>query len=91
MNVTIQQVGPDVKVPLNEFDGKVTYGEKRLAIGKWYCFSLRCSARSISEYLNPIGSDYENHVQQMAPVVAELAALESKAQMTFMKMHIAGR
>lgn len=34
MNVTIQQVGADIKVPLNEFDGKVTYGEKRMAMGK---------------------------------------------------------
>ncbi|KMQ93149.1 atp-dependent rna helicase ddx1 [Lasius niger] len=33
LNVTIQQVGSDVKVPLNEFDGKVTYGEKRMAMG----------------------------------------------------------
>lgn len=34
LNVTIQQVGPDIKVPLNEFDGKVTYGEKRMAMGE---------------------------------------------------------
>lgn len=37
------------------------------------------------------GSDYENHVQQMAPVVAELAALESRAQVAFLKTHIAER
>ncbi|XP_020295274.1 ATP-dependent RNA helicase Ddx1 [Pseudomyrmex gracilis] len=67
LNVTIQQVGPDIKVPLNEFDGKVTYGEKRAAMG----------------------SNYENHVQQMAPIVAELAALESRAQIAFLKTHIA--
>lgn len=69
LNVTIQQVDSDIKVPMNEFDGKVTYGEKRLAIG----------------------SNYENHVQQMAPVVAELAALESRAQVAFLKTHIAER
>lgn len=69
LNVTIQQVGPDIKVPLNEFDGKVTYGEKRMAMG----------------------SNYENHVQQMAPIVAELAALESRAQIAFLKTHIAER
>lgn len=34
LNVTIQQVGSDIKVPLNEFDGKVTYGEKRMAMGE---------------------------------------------------------
>ncbi|XP_029673182.1 ATP-dependent RNA helicase Ddx1 isoform X2 [Formica exsecta] len=69
LNVTIQQVGSDIKVPLNDFDGKVTYGEKRMAMG----------------------SNYENHVQQMVPVVAELATLESRAQITFLKNHIAER
>lgn len=33
LNVTIQQVSSDIKVPMNEFDGKVTYGEKRMAMG----------------------------------------------------------
>lgn len=33
LNVTIQQVGPDIKVPLNQFDGKVTYGQKRIDSG----------------------------------------------------------
>ena len=28
LNVTIQQVEKDLKVPINEFDGKVVYGEK---------------------------------------------------------------
>ncbi|EFN80062.1 ATP-dependent RNA helicase Ddx1 [Harpegnathos saltator] len=69
LNVTIQQVGMDIKVPLNEFDGKVTYGEKRMAMG----------------------SNYENHVQQMAPIVAELAALESRAQLAFLKKHVVER
>ncbi|XP_050464121.1 ATP-dependent RNA helicase Ddx1 [Cataglyphis hispanica] len=69
LNVTIQQIGSDIKVPLNDFDGKVTYGEKRMAMG----------------------SNYQNHVQQMVPVVAELAALESRAQIMFLKAHIAER
>jgi len=37
------------------------------------------------------GSNYENHVQQMVPVVDELAALESRAQIAFLKTHIAER
>lgn len=46
----------------------------------------------ITNYLiNSVGSDYENHVQQMAPVVIELAALESRAQLTFLKMHAVAR
>ncbi|XP_012232015.1 ATP-dependent RNA helicase Ddx1 [Linepithema humile] len=68
LNVTIQQVESDIKVPLNDFDGKVTYGEKRMAMG----------------------SGYENHVQQMAPIVSELAALESQAQIAFLKTHVMG-
>lgn len=36
MNITIQQVDKDLKVPLNEFDGKVVYGEKRLNRGTGY-------------------------------------------------------
>jgi hypothetical protein len=33
LNVTIQQVEPDIKVPMDKFDGKVTYGQKRLQTG----------------------------------------------------------
>ena len=29
LDVTIEAVEPDMKVPINEFDGKVTYGQKR--------------------------------------------------------------
>lgn len=32
--MTIQTVGRDLKVPVNEFDGKVIYGEKRGAEGE---------------------------------------------------------
>lgn len=69
LNITIEQVDPDIKVPVNEFDGKVTYGEKRAAMG----------------------TNYENHVQQMAPIVAELTALESKAQLMYLKRHLVVR
>ena len=34
--MTIQQVGTDIKVPMNEFDGKVIYGEKRKNVGSGY-------------------------------------------------------
>ena len=30
---TITEVGPDMKVPVNEFDGKVTYGARRKVQG----------------------------------------------------------
>lgn len=90
--MTIQQVGPDIKVPMNEFDGKVTYGEKRAAMGM--CDNIVSHYVTTNNYLTSVclaGSDYKNHVQQMAPVVIELAALESRAQVAFLKTHIAER
>lgn len=65
LNVTIQQIEPDMKVPLNEFDGKVVYGQKR----------------------TQMGSNYQDHVAQMAPAVQDLTSLESKAQLLFIKRH----
>ncbi|XP_055628794.1 ATP-dependent RNA helicase Ddx1 [Toxorhynchites rutilus septentrionalis] len=63
LNVTIQQIDKSIKVPLNDFDGKVTYGEKRLNTG----------------------SGYKDHVEQLTPVVNELARLEREAQSLFLK------
>ncbi|XP_067005391.1 ATP-dependent RNA helicase Ddx1 [Anabrus simplex] len=36
LNVTIQQIEPDMKVPMDEFDGKVVYGQKRQLTGSLY-------------------------------------------------------
>ena len=33
LGVTIQQIGKDMKIEVDEFDGKVSYGEKRKATG----------------------------------------------------------
>lgn len=44
LGVTIQQVDKEMKVPVDEFDGKVVYGEKRGHTGE----SLRRN-----EFLNP--------------------------------------
>ena len=33
LDVTIDVIEPDMKVPINEFDGKVTYGQRRRAGG----------------------------------------------------------
>ncbi|XP_014244665.1 ATP-dependent RNA helicase Ddx1 [Cimex lectularius] len=65
LKITIDQVNPEMEIPKNEFDGKVTYGQKR--VNK--------------------GSDYKDHVSQMAPSVAELSGLESKAQLIYLKRH----
>lgn len=36
LDITIDQIEPNMKVPINEFDGKVTYGQKRANTGKSY-------------------------------------------------------
>lgn len=63
LGCTIQHVEADLKVPLNEFDGKVVYGQKRANAG----------------------SNYQDHVKQLKPIVDELADLELKAQSIFMR------
>lgn len=52
-----------MKVPMNEFDGKVVYGEK----------------------LKNTGTGYQDHVNQLIPVVKELSELELQAQSLFLK------
>ncbi|XP_057653483.1 ATP-dependent RNA helicase Ddx1 [Diorhabda carinulata] len=66
LNVTIQEIGPDMEVPQDEFEGKVIYGEKR----------------------KNMGSLYQNHTAQMAPIVKELSKLESSAQLLYVKRHL---
>lgn len=36
LGCTIQQIETDLKVPMNEFDGKVVYGQKRVNTGSGY-------------------------------------------------------
>jgi ATP-dependent RNA helicase DDX1 len=36
LGCTIQQIETDMKVPTNEFDGKVVYGQKRANTGSGY-------------------------------------------------------
>ncbi|XP_037075202.1 ATP-dependent RNA helicase Ddx1-like [Pollicipes pollicipes] len=66
LGVTIPQIGTDLRVPVNEFDGRVVYGERRQAAG----------------------SGYQDHVQQMASSVRELASLETQAQTLFIRRHL---
>lgn len=63
LNITITQVDKKMDVPVNDFDGKVVYGEKLLNKG----------------------SNYEDHVEQLRPIVENLCELESKAQLQFLK------
>jgi len=39
LGITIDQVDCEMTIPVNEFDGKVTYGQKRKAAGN-HCYYL---------------------------------------------------
>ncbi|KAG1690984.1 ATP-dependent RNA helicase DDX1 [Nymphon striatum] len=60
LGVVIQQTGTDLKVTSDEFDGKVTYGQKRKDLG--------------SNYVNHVG-DMSNAVDQLASLETEAQSL----------------
>ncbi|KAG8124287.1 hypothetical protein E2320_020012 [Naja naja] len=78
LNCTITQVEPDIKVPVDDFDGKVSYGKRRAAggsfVGSFLCKEI------------PPGGTYKGHVDILAPTVQELATLEKEAQTSFLHL-----
>ncbi|PVD20486.1 hypothetical protein C0Q70_18642 [Pomacea canaliculata] len=49
LDITIDRVGNDFDVPVNEFDGKVTYGQKRKGGGSLYKGHVEFLAPTVSE------------------------------------------
>jgi ATP-dependent RNA helicase DDX1 len=49
LGCTIQQVETDIKVPMNEFDGKVVYGQKRINAGSGYVDHVKQLAGVVDE------------------------------------------
>ncbi|OXB53889.1 hypothetical protein ASZ78_013855 [Callipepla squamata] len=49
LNCTISQVEPDIKVPVDDFDGKVTYGQKRALGGGLYKGHVDILAPTVQE------------------------------------------
>ncbi|XP_059141083.1 ATP-dependent RNA helicase DDX1-like isoform X2 [Physella acuta] len=49
LDVTIDRISTDMKVPINEFDGKVTYGERRKAGGSMYKGHVEFLAPTVAE------------------------------------------
>ncbi|XP_048386374.1 ATP-dependent RNA helicase DDX1 [Stegostoma tigrinum] len=49
LNVIITQVEPDLKIPVDEFDGKVVYGKKRAAGGGTYKGHVDALASTVQE------------------------------------------
>lgn len=70
-----------MKVPLNEFDGKVCckyFIWKIIKNSNW--FQVVYGQKLLNS-----GTGYKDHVAQMSSVVARLADLESQAQTMFLK------
>ncbi|XP_062591227.1 ATP-dependent RNA helicase DDX1-like, partial [Saccostrea cucullata] len=49
LDITIDKVDPSMKVPVNEFDGKVTYGQKRKNTGGTYIGHAASLAPAVKE------------------------------------------
>ncbi|KAJ7341071.1 hypothetical protein JRQ81_004770 [Phrynocephalus forsythii] len=49
LNCTVSQVEPDIKVPVDDFDGKVTYGQRRAAGGGTYKGHVDILAPTVQE------------------------------------------
>ncbi|XP_014664668.1 PREDICTED: LOW QUALITY PROTEIN: ATP-dependent RNA helicase DDX1-like [Priapulus caudatus] len=62
--MSISQIPASMEVAHDEFDGKVTYGQKR----------------------QEMAPKYKGHVEFLAPMVAELAAMEQQAQTSFLNL-----
>uniref|UniRef100_A0AAZ3R7P1 ATP-dependent RNA helicase n=1 Tax=Oncorhynchus tshawytscha TaxID=74940 RepID=A0AAZ3R7P1_ONCTS len=52
LKCTITQCEPDIKVPVDDFDGKVTYGKRRAAAGGNYCGHVAALAPTVQELAN---------------------------------------
>ncbi|CAG5135712.1 unnamed protein product, partial [Candidula unifasciata] len=49
LDITIERISPEMKVPINEFDGKVVYGERRKAGGSVYKGHIDLLAPTVAE------------------------------------------
>ena len=78
LGVTISQTDEKMDVPVDEFDGKVIYGEKRKKEGL------------ISLFPNPINSIVfilvpasQGHIDSLASTVQDLVQMEKRVQTSF--------
>lgn len=85
----------DFNIPTDDFDGKVVYGQKRANAGQCNkALSIVSYSNFILKMLQRIhycftGTGYQTHVEQMTPIVQQLAKLESDAQCMYLKRHMA--
>jgi ATP-dependent RNA helicase DDX1 len=52
LGCTIPQIAKDLAIPINEFDGKVVYGEKRQARGLGFKGHVELLAPSVKELID---------------------------------------
>lgn len=93
LKCTITHCGTDIKVPVDEFDGKVTYGQRKALGGmldptrpQIYCFFCCCCFFFNKPHQPCSGGNYKGHVDALAPTVQELANLEREAQTSFLHL-----
>jgi len=69
-------------VPVDEFDGKVIYGEKRKQEGL-----IDLIVNQIFSIIFILVPTSKGHVDTLAPTVQELVALEKRVQTSFFALH----
>ena len=83
LGVTIPQTSQDMTVEVDEFDGKVVYGKKRVDKGAFieviFCYHINSKSNII------LGSGYVCHASQLEGVLSELQRLEKEAQLVFLQ------
>lgn len=75
LGVTVNRVGTDFNVPMDEFDGKVVYGAKRSAE----------SIFPLDFYSIILGGLNTGHAIELTGIVQELAELERSVQLSYLQ------
>jgi hypothetical protein len=82
LGVTVNRVGTDFIVPMDEFDGKVVYGAKRSNEGSYRDFT---HSRMTKAFLI-LGGIKTGHAVELTGVVQALAELERSVQLSYLQM-----
>jgi len=79
LGVTVAQIGRDMRVEVDEFDGKVVYGKKREDKGEDIIIKHIIIKKLV------LGTGYVGHAGQMKDVLKLLQELEQEAQLCFLQ------
>ncbi len=81
LGVTVNRVGTDFIVPMDEFDGKVVYGAKRSNEGSYRDFKFAHDKAFLI-----LGGIKTGHAVELTGVVQALAELERSVQLSYLQM-----